>query len=1035
MRTCYFRLKRGRVVFGFLVFATLYCPPLSASAALSPARMDLMPLGSKGQLLQQIDVEGRVTDGSGAPLTGVTISLKGTSRGTSSDVNGRFSIKNVPADGVLVFSYVGFKTSEIAIGGKTVLNVKLQASQTELNQLVVVGYGREKKVNLTGAISTISSKEIERRPNVSVSNALQGLAAGVTVTSQTGAPGGDKAEIHIRGINSFGGSSSDPLVMIDGVAGSINDIDANEIESISILKDAASAAIYGSRAANGVILITTKRAGGKDHLSVTYKGYVGKQSPTEIPKVTNGLTYMRVYNEANMNDYGSTVYSDQEIADFKAKYEADPDNYDWQKAILKGSGFIQSHFLSLNVNSGIVHVAPSVSYVDQEGIIQNTDFKRYIFRNNMDIIPSDKVKISFDLAVSNADRKQIAHEGDIWNYLGRMPTNIPIRNGDYWSDGWVKINPVGLIADGGDFKSNDLEFKGKLSLNYKPVDWLSLTGMIAPRYLTSNDHHFTRSVMTYLEDGSEAGAAYTYSDLTESGYRSLYGTFQFLADAHKSFNKHNFSLMVGTSRETFDQKYLSGYRRDYVYPNYEQLAAGADDVTKDNNGTESQWLLVSGFGRFMYNYQEKYLFEANLRYDGSSRFLGDNRWAAFPSFSAGWIISKEPFMQEVTPVLNFLKLRGSWGKLGNQNIGSSYYPFSEPLSIGSVSMGGVIYPKVSQTRLSNPDLHWESTTMSGVGVDASLFDNFSFSFDWYSKKTDGILLLLNVSELIGLAPPYQNAGIVSNKGWDFSAQYNKDWGDFHLGVGVNFSDVSNKIINMKGQTFGSLLRQQEGYAINSIYGYVSQGLYQSQDEIDHGPEQIGTLQPGDIRYKDMNGDNKITDADEVIIGNTIPRYTYSGKIDLGWKGLRLNLFLQGVQKVDGYLNAQYVIPLSNSSSVKPWQLDYWSEQNKDASLPRVSITSANNVQNSSFWMRDAAYLRLKNIQLGYDIPQTLVTKLGLESAFVYLNGQNIFTETNFYQGYDPEINYNASSADGVTLGNGGFYPQVKTFSFGVDLKF
>lgn len=1013
-------IKRKAVY--FLLFVFLGSLPFLTQGQTKPAR-------------ENVNIRGIVTNSSQAPLAGVSVVIKGSSKGTITDANGKYELNNVSGNAVLVFSYLGYEKQEVKVSSRKEIKVQLEASSTSLNQVVVVGYGTKKKVNLTGAVSTISNKEIERRPNVSISNALQGLAPGVTVTSQTGAPGGDEAEIHIRGINSFGGSSSDPLVIIDGVAGSINDIDANEIESVSILKDAASAAIYGSRAANGVILITTKRAEGKGKISVNYKGYIGKQMPTAIPKVTNGLTYMRVYNEANMNDYGTEVYSEQEIEDFKKKYEANPDNYDWQKSILKGSGFMQSHFISLNVNHGILHITPSLSYVDQEGLIKNTNFKRYIFRNNMDIIPSDKIHIRLDVAVTNKDRKQIAHEGDIWNYLGRMPTNIPIRYGDQWSDGWVKINPVGLIADGGDFKTNNLEFKGKLSLNYKPVEWLSFTGMVAPRYLTRNIHNFTKSVMTYLEDGSEAGAAYTYSDLTESAYRSLYGTFQFLANAQKSFNDHNFNLMVGTSRETFDEKYLSGYRRDYVYPNYEQLAAGADNDTKDNNGTENQWLLVSGFGRFMYNFQEKYLFEANLRYDGSSRFLSGNRWAAFPSFSAGWIISKEPFMDNLSSVLSFLKIRGSWGKLGNQNIGTSYYPFSEPLSIGSVSMGGIIYPKVSQTKLSNPDLHWESTTMSGVGLDANLFNHLSLSFDWYSKRTDGILLLLNVSELIGLAPPYQNAGEVSNKGWEFSAQYNNDWGDFHFGVGLNLSDVKNRIINMKGQTFGSLLRQQEGYPINSIYGYVSEGLYQSQDDIDKGPEQIGTLQPGDIKYVDMNGDNKITDADKVIIGNTIPRYTYSGNINLGWKGFSLGLFLQGVGKADGYLNAQYVIPLSNSSSVKPWQLDYWNEDNKDAKLPRVSITSANNVQNSTFWMRSSAYFRLKNIQLGYNIPQVFVEKIGLRSAFIYINGQNVFTQTNFYQGYDPEINYNASAAEGVTLGSGGFYPQVKTFTFGVDLKF
>ncbi len=313
------------------------------------------------------------------------------------------------------------------------------------------------------------------------------------------------------------------------------------------------------------------------------------------------------------------------------------------------------------------------------------------------------------------------------------------------------------------------------------------------------------------------------------------------------------------------------------------------------------------------------------------------------------------------------------------------------------------------------------------------------------KKTDGILLKLNTSQLTGLASPYQNAAVVTNKGWEASARYDDKWGDFQLGVGFNLSDVRNKIEDMKGQSSGDLLRQQEGYAINSIYGYIADGFYQTQDEIDNGPVQIGTLKPGDVRYKDIAGafdasgkaipDGKITDADKVIIGNTIPRYTYAGNLDLGWKGFRLSAFLQGVGKADGYLNAHYVIPAVNSSSIKPWQLDYWSEDNKDAALPRVSLTSTNNTQNSTLWMRSSAYLRLKNIQLGYEIPKAFLKGLGVQSAFIYVNGQNIFTDTKFYQGYDPEINYNADASEGVSLGAGNYYPQVKVFTFGIDIKF
>lgn len=992
---------------------------------------------------QSKTITGKITDENNQPLEGVSISLKTAGGGTVSNADGVFSLTVSNTSDVLVFSNVGYAEKEVAIGSNTTINVTLQKEVAGLNEVVVVGYGTQKKGNLTGSVSVISSAQMERRPNISTSNALQGLAAGVTVTSQTGAPGGDGAQIRIRGINSFGGSSSNPLVIIDGVAGSIDDVDVNLIESISVLKDAASAAIYGSRAANGVILITTKRA--KDKLSVNYKGWVGKQTATAIPKVTDGLTYMKVFNDASMNDNGVKVYSDQAIEEFRQKFTANPANYDWQDAILQGSGLSHNHFISVMANSGIIRAVPSLSFSDQDGIIKNTNFKRYIFRNNLDITPSKKFSIRFDVAVTNKNRTQIADESTIWNYLGRMPTNIPIRNGDKWSDGWVKINPVGYIEDGGNRKTNNLEFYGNLNLTLKPVDWLTLSGMVAPRYLTRNTHAFTKSVMTYYEDGSEAGAANTFTDLTESAYRYFYGTYQFQATAQKSFKDHNFSVMAGTSRETYDEKFLSGYRRDFTYDTYEQLTAGADNATRDNDGTQNQWALVSAFGRFNYNFQGKYLFEANLRYDGTSRFIGDNRWAAFPSFSAGWLLSNEAFWDNIRPAVKMFKIRGSWGKLGNQNIGSSYYPFAEALALGSVSMGGNIYQMITQTTLSNPSLRWEETVMKGIGFDANLFNKLSVTFDYYDKKTDGILLKLNTSQLTGLASPYQNAAVVTNKGWEFSARYDDKFGDFQLGVGVNISDVKNKIIDMKGQTSGDLLRQQEGYSINSIYGYIADGLYQSQEEISNGPVQIGTLKPGDVRYRDLAGafdangkaipDGKITDADKVIIGSTIPRYTYGANLDLGWKGLRLSALLQGVGKVDGYLNAHYVIPAANSSAIKPWQLDYWSVDNKDAALPRVSITSTNNTQNSTLWMRSAAYLRLKNIQLGYEIPKAFMKKMGLQSAFIYVNGQNIFTNTKFYQGYDPEINFDAGASDGVALGAGNYYPQVKVFTFGIDIKF
>lgn len=1006
----------------------------------------LTPDGDNPSVQQlKIDVSGTVKNSNGEPVPGATVVVKGTTNGIVTDFDGNYNLKDVPSDATLIFSFVGMKSQEVAVAGKNNISVVLQEETIGIEEVVAIGYGTQKKVNLTGSVSSIGAERLERRPIISTSATLQGIAPGVTVTSQSGAPGGDGGQIRIRGINSFGGSDCSPLILVDGIAiGSLDMVDANLIESISVLKDAASAAIYGSRAANGVILVTTKRAT-KEKFSVNYRGYIGKQEATDIPKVTDGETFMNVFNVANMNDNGYNLYSDAEIAEFKEKYAVDPSNYDWQSAILSGSGFTHNHFVSLMANSEKIHVMPSFSYSSQDGIIKNTGFERYVFRNNMDITPNDKLSIKVDLSFSNSDRLQIASESDVWNYLGRMPTNIPIRRNGLWSEGWVKINPVGLIEDGGNRKTNNLEFLGNLSVDLKPVNWITLTGVFAPRYRTRNVHTFSKSVMTYNDDGTEAGAAYTYTDLTETAYRYFFGNYQFFANATKEYKDHSFGLMLGTSRETYDEKYLMGYRRDYTYDTYEVLAAGADNETKDNNGTQAQWILVSGFGRFNYDYKDRYLFEANLRYDGSSRFSSDNRWATFPSFSAGWRISEEPFMEKTKEYINHMKLRASWGMLGNQNIGSSYYPYISQLAVGSVSMGKQIYQLVALNDMANPDLKWEETQMTGVGIDVNLFNHFTFTGDWYIKDTDGILLTLYTSQLTGLNAPYQNAAKVRNAGWEFGATYDNQWGDFKFSAELNFSDVKNEITDMRGQTSGTLLRQQEGYAVNSIYGYISDGLYQSQDEINAGPAQFGTLHPGDVKYKDIAGafdennnpipDGKITDEDKTIIGSTIPRYTYGMNLNLAWKGIKLNAFFQGVGKVDGYLSSHYVIPCANSSAIKTWQLDYWAEDNRDAAFPRPSITSTNNTQDSDYWMRSASYMRLKNIQLGYDIPKKLLKGCGISNLYVYANAQNLLTITNFWNGYDPEINYNAGATDGVSLGSGAYYPQVKVFSFGVDLKF
>lgn len=994
----------------------------------------------------QANVTGEIKDSHGEAIIGASVLIKGTKTGTITDLDGKFTIAAKTGD-VLVISYIGYQTQEVTIGTSHNLSITLVEEHNVMDEVVVVGYGTQKKVNLTGSVSSIKAESLERRPILSTSSALQGIAAGVTVTTQSGAPGADGGTIRIRGINSFGGSNSAPLVLIDGMEGVLDYLDPNQIESISVLKDAASAAIYGSRAANGVILVTTKRTA-EAKKSFTYKGYVGWQQETDLPKVTDGITYMDVFNEAAKRDGSDPVYQEADYERYRKGYAANPKNYDWQDAVMQGSGFMQNHFVSMTMQSGDIVFMPSFSYSEKEGLIKNTDYKRYVFRNNMDVQILKNLKMKMDVSFANGDRKQIGNEGTIWNYIGRIPTTEPIKNEDgSWAPGWIGNNLPALISEGGNKKTNNIELLGNLNLTYDPFEWLSLTGQVSPRYRTRNTHTFIKRVDTY-EGGMAVGDAIAvnpFTKLSEREDRYFFETYQFYANFNKKWGDHSFNLMLGTSREATDEKWFSGYREQYIYNDYEVLNAGSG-VNKDSDGLHYKLLLVSFFGRLNYNFKDRYLLEANFRRDGSSRFAKGNGWSTFPSFSGAWRISEEDFMKNTRSYLDQLKLRASWGQLGEQDI-RGFHPYIENLAMGDISYDDIINQLVTLNTMANPDLKWETTTVLNFGLDASLFNSrLNITAEWYRKITDDILLKLPISDLIGLNAPYQNAGKVRNLGWEFSANYNDKWGDFDFGIGFNISDVKNEILDMRGLPSSTgLISNQEGYAINSIYGYLADGYYQSQEEIDNGPTQWGKLQPGDVRYKDLAGafdengdpipDGKISDADKVIIGSTIPRYTYGINLDFGWKGFKLNAFFQGVGKVDGYLNSHYVIPGVNASAVKTWQLDYWTEDNRNAEFPRLSTISTNNTQNSTHWMRSASYLRLKNLQFGYTIPKKLTEKFGVKNLYIYANAQNLFTVTDFWKGYDPEIAYDSSATDGVSLGGGNYYPQVKVFSIGVDIKF
>ena len=1002
-------------------------------------------------------VQGRVLDPEGQPLPGASVFVKGTNNGTVTDNNGWFSIDAKEGD-ILQISFLGFSEQEVTVGKNAQYSITMETDAEFLDDVVVVGYGTQKKVNLTGAVGAVSSELLENKPIVQASTALQGAIPGVTVTTGGGAPGADTGNIRIRGIGTFGESSPAPLVLIDGIEGNMNSVDASQIDKISVLKDAASSAIYGSRAANGVILITTKRAD-KGRSSVGYRGYVGWQTPTTTPDTVGPVDYMILNREATENDGSVSIYTDEYIANYLKNNYLDPDNYpivNWREHALNGNGLTHNHTVTLNASSGKVRSLTSFGFLSQNGIIKSSDYHRYNFRNNMNVDINDKLAFRFDLSGSFGRRQYSPYQN---SFFGFMNARDPLflaqwSNGTYapFTGGTVNLLPMMDEGLGGQVTADTYRLSGAAALTYKPWSWLTLEGTVAPRLTLSYTSNFT-DLVTYYSDAYGTVSPIKnreYNSLRESHGNTVYGNYLFTAKVHKKFaGAHDFQLLAGTSYEDMDNRTLEAYRRDFAYPQYHTINAGADNELKENGGARYQWALASFFGRVNYNFKERYLFEANIRFDGSSRFAKGRQWGIFPSASAAWRVTEEPWMKGVKKTLNELKVRASYGQLGNQNIGSDYYPTIQSLTISSISAADIIYPIVGLNSLANEEISWETSEMYDVGIDAALLGKFDITADWYYKNTYGILMQLDIPTTIGLTAPYQNAGTVRNIGWELGIGYHDSKGDWRWGIDANLSDVHNQITDMKGTADGSLLRNEEGYAVRSIYALKCIGMARSQEEADEVnakcPQYGVETKPGDLIYEDIAGDvdedgnpvpdGKIDDKDRQIIGSTIPRWTYGAVLSLGWKGFNLSAQIQGVGKVDAYLSGYYTQPCVQGGTFRQEHLDRWTPDNPDARFPRLSYASELNKKTSSFWMADASYCRLKNLQLSYTFPKKLMKAAKIGSLTLFANATNLLTLTNYWQGYDPE-NMFTTSSQGVEAGaEGAKYPLVSTYTFGVDIKF
>ncbi|MEM9829322.1 MAG: TonB-dependent receptor [Bacteroidota bacterium] len=1007
-------------------------------------------LTSTAVMAQQQTITGKVVDSANdEPLPGVNILAKGTSSGTVTDIEGNYRL-NVP-EGVttLVFSSIGYATQEAEINGRSTVNLDLAPDIQSLQEIVVVGYGEQKKENLTGSVETIDADRITQQPLMQTSQALMGTAPGVTVLQNSSQPGNDGGTIRIRGTGTLG--NSDPLVLIDGVPGNMNGVDPRDIENISVLKDAAAASIYGSRAANGVVLITTKR-GEAGEFKVNYSGFAGWQTPTNFPTYLDGLGYMTNFNLARQNIGQDPLYSQEFIDEYRAGYQNNSDLYpntDWVDEVFTENGFQQSHHLSVSGGSETARVVASLSYMDQDGNIPNYNFKRYQGRINTDLKVSEKVSFNFDMNLRQGIQQQPASGlNGITRQAFRIPPIFAARYSDgSWGPGWNGGNPVATAIDGGFDNETENYVRAIVRTTYKPIPGLEVSAMYAPEYIDTFEKIFNRQYQVFNFETKEL--EYTVPDrnsLTQRNRRELTHNFNAIATYEKDWGNHFVKGLVGYELITYRNDFFTAFRDNFPLQDFPQFNVGSQD-NQQNSGTASDWGLQSYFARVNYDYKGKYLLEANVRRDGSSRFAEGNKYGIFPAFSAGWRISEEGFFSGVN-FINNLKVRASWGQLGNQrlvdeNNNPILYPFASTITLGrDFLFGGTPNSGAAQTALANRSITWETTETTNFGIDLGMLANrLTISAEYYVRDTRDILLQLPVPQTIGLTAPFQNAGKVRNTGWDLALGWRDEIGDFTYGVDLNVSDVRNEVIDLQGAGpfIGNNSIIQEGDPINALYGYQSDGYFQTQEEVDNAPGQFGALAPGDIRYVnqltvDTDGDgipdqaDEIVNADDrVIIGDPFPRLTYGLNLTAGYKGFDLSVFVQGIGKRDVLLQGDAVWAFQNAGKIQDWHLDYWTPQNPNAAHPQlVATTSHNNYATSDFWIWNAAYLRLRNLTFGYTFPQTILDGIFVDNLRVYFSGQNLFTLDDMAPGWDPETPNNTSGA---------LYPIAKAFTFGVDLTF
>jgi TonB-linked SusC/RagA family outer membrane protein len=1008
------------------------------------------PAEATGTLRAATTVQGTVLDAqTGGSLPGVNVVVQGTTTGTTTDAEGRYQLTVPDGATKLVYSFVGYLTQEVALENRTTITVRLVADNKALDEVVVVGYGTQKKVNLTGAVSNIDAADIANRPITNPTSALQGLLPGVTVVNSTALPGQNGGTIRVRGVGTLG--NSNPLVVIDGVpGGDLNILNPNDIESISVLKDAASSSIYGVRGANGVIVVTTKKGKEGAAPSLTYTSYIGFQTPTALPKVLGSVDYMQLLNESQRNVGRVPTYTDAEIE--TARNGSDPNyfaNTNWIKEIYKSQAPQQNHTVSLNGGAKNLSYYLSYGNLREGGLITGGNYQAR--RNNARVRLSttlfDRLQLDTNLGYINRDYQGSSEDvgtgrGPLYASLQILPL-VPVR---FTTGGWGYIggqrNPVAVTTDGGTNKFASQEVTANMSGSLRLFEGFRLRGQYGLVASNGKRTIFSKTINYYSPvDGSLIYQTNAKNTLDVRDYTRTYQTFIGIAEYEKRFaDKHDVKLLLAASQEVTHSEDFSASRQSL--PTQEVGAINLGTENQLNNGSAFENALRSVFGRANYVFKDRYLLEGNFRYDGSSRFSPDVRWNLFGSGSVGWILSEENFFEKLRGLVQVAKIRASYGVQGNDLVGTAsdpqYYPYLATIGpVGTMPIGNQQTLGYAQTDLPNTLLTWESVQKTNLGIDLGLLGNrLTLSGDYFVNRTNDILLRVTLPDVLGATEPSQNAGKVQNKGWELQADWKDQVGQFTYGLTANLSDVRNKVVSLGGvpPTFGDRVRFL-GEPIDAFYGLVADRIAQVSDfDVEPGtnryvprfPVIVGDpVQPGDLIYKDLNSDGVVSlDKDRKVIGNAIPRYNYGVRATAGWHGFDAAVFLQGVGKADGYIfGAARHAYISEGSLPQEIHLDRWTPENTSASYPRLTYQQAHNQRLSTYWLEDASYLRLKNVQVGYTLPAALTQKFRVSLLRVYASADNLWTRSDFFYAYDPE----------TPASEGGFYPQVKTVVFGLNV--